>query len=109
MPNIHETLGKRIQAFRKKQGLTQLQLAEMANLSLKHLGEIERGRGNPTLESLYNLSNSLNIPLKILFDFEINELTAEEIDKRTIDLIQSASATGKAKMLKILLIIEDHQ
>uniref|UniRef100_I2PZ27 Putative transcriptional regulator n=1 Tax=Desulfovibrio sp. U5L TaxID=596152 RepID=I2PZ27_9BACT len=105
MSNLHEILGKRIQSFRKKKGLTQLQLAEMANLSLKHLGEIERGRGNPTLESLYNLCNSLDITLKNLFDLEMEELSADDIEKRTLDILQSLSKSKKSKMLRILSIL----
>ncbi|WP_206110418.1 helix-turn-helix domain-containing protein [Paenibacillus aquistagni] len=36
-------VNKRIRAFRKLRGLTQLQLAEMTNLSITIIGEIERG------------------------------------------------------------------
>jgi transcriptional regulator with XRE-family HTH domain len=107
MPNLHEILGKRIQSFRKSQGLTQLQLAEMANLSLKHLGEIERGRGNPTLESLHNLCKSLGITLKNLFDLEVEALTAGEIEKMALDILQSSSLINKSKMLRILSILAE--
>lgn len=36
-------VNKRIRAFRKLRGLTQIQLAEMTNLSITIIGEIERG------------------------------------------------------------------
>jgi XRE family aerobic/anaerobic benzoate catabolism transcriptional regulator len=42
-------VGKRIEALRRKKGLTQEKLAEQVGLSMKHIGEIERGRVNPTL------------------------------------------------------------
>jgi transcriptional regulator with XRE-family HTH domain len=107
MPNIQEILGKRIQVLRKKAGLTQLQLAEMANLSLKHLGEIERGRGNPTLESLHNLSVALDVSLMKLFDLEIDVLTTEVIEELAIGIIQSASPSDKSKILKILVALSE--
>lgn len=107
MSNIHEILGKRIQSFRKKKGLTQLQLAEMANLSLKHLGEIERGRGNPTLESLHNLCVAFDISLKMLFDIERDVLTAEEVERIAIDIIHSSTNTEKSKFVKILKILAE--
>lgn len=107
MANIHEILGKRIQSLRKKAGLTQLQLAEMANLSLKHLGEIERGRGNPTLDSLLNLSSSLGISLTKLFDLEIEALTRQETETHAIAIIQSASPKEKSKILKILTALSE--
>jgi len=107
MPNIHEILGKRIQVLRKKAELTQLQLAEMANLSLKHLGEIERGRGNPTLESLHSLAVALDVSLMKLFDLEIDVLTTEVIEELAIGIIQSASPSDKSKILKILAALSE--
>lgn len=107
MPNIHEILGKRIQVLRKKAGLTKLQLAEMANLSLKHLGEIERGRGNPTLESLHNLSMALDVSLMKLFDLELDVLTTEAIEELAIGIIQSSSPSDKSKILKILVALAE--
>ena len=70
MINIHEKFGERIRSLRKKGGLTQTDLAGLASLSLKHIGEIERGRGNPTLDSLEKLSLSLGLSLKDMFNFE---------------------------------------
>jgi transcriptional regulator with XRE-family HTH domain len=107
MGNIHEILGKRIQSFRKKRGLTQLQLAEMANLSLEHLGAIERGRGNPTLESLHNLCVAFDISLKMLFDIEIDTLTAEDVERIAIEIIHSSSSTEKSKFVRILKILAE--
>ncbi len=107
MANIHEILGKRIQSLRKKAGLTQLELAEKANLSLKHLGEIERGRGNPTLESLHNLSVALDISLMKLFDLEVDLLTTKVTEELVIGIVQSASPNDKTKILKILTALTE--
>ena len=107
MANIHEILGKRIQSLRKKAGLTQLELAEKANLSLKHLGEIERGRGNPTLESLHNLSVALDISLMKLFDLEVDLLTTKATEELAIGIVQSASPNDKTKILKILAALTE--
>lgn len=107
MSNIHEILGKKIQSFRKKRGLTQLQLAEMANLSLKHLGEIERGRGNPTLESLHSLSVSLGVSLKELFDVETDKLTEKEVESLAVEIIQASSSRDKSKIIRILKILTE--
>jgi transcriptional regulator with XRE-family HTH domain len=38
-------------------------LAERAGLSFKFVGELERGRGNPTLTTLGALSDALGVPL----------------------------------------------
>ena len=40
--------GETIRKFRKKQGLTQVQLSAMANVSPRFIGELEKGK--PTIE-----------------------------------------------------------
>jgi transcriptional regulator with XRE-family HTH domain len=42
-----------------KQGLTQAQLAERADISLKYMGEIERGSANVSIENVEVLSRVL--------------------------------------------------
>src|SRR5215207_6412417 len=49
-------LGAALQKHRLQRGLTQAQLAEFADLSLKYVGEIERGEANTTLEVLKRLA-----------------------------------------------------
>jgi transcriptional regulator with XRE-family HTH domain len=49
-------LGAALQKNRLQRGLTQAQLAEFADLSLKYVGEIERGEANTTLEVLERLA-----------------------------------------------------
>lgn len=45
-----------LQKHRLQRGLTQAELAEFADLSLKYVGEIERGEANTTLEVLERLA-----------------------------------------------------
>ena len=49
-------LGTALQKHRMQRGLTQAELAEFADLSLKYVGEIERGEANTTLEVLERLA-----------------------------------------------------
>jgi transcriptional regulator with XRE-family HTH domain len=49
-------LGTALQKHRLQRGLTQAELAEYADLSLKYVGEIERGEANTTLEVLERLA-----------------------------------------------------
>jgi transcriptional regulator with XRE-family HTH domain len=49
-------LGAALQKHRLQRGLTQAELAEFADLSLKYVGEIERGEANTTLEVLERLA-----------------------------------------------------
>lgn len=64
-----KNFGQRVVELRKKQGLTQEELADKAEIERSYMGAIERGERNPTLVKVFQLSNSLNISVKELFDF----------------------------------------
>ena len=63
MTDLRGRVGARLRQLRLARRLTQAQLAERASLSDKFLGEVERGRGNPTLTSLAALSDALDVRL----------------------------------------------
>ena len=63
-------LGLRIRRLRDAKGHTQSELAEIAGVSPKHLGELERGRGNPSLKNLQGVAMALGLSLDELFDVE---------------------------------------
>ena len=56
-------IGQKFKEYRKKKGLSQEQLAEKAELALKHYGRLERGTCIPTLETFFKLVEILNIPI----------------------------------------------
>lgn len=62
----YRLLGERIKKERLNKKLTQEKLAEMANLSVSFLGQIERGDRKPSLETVVNISNVLDISVDIL-------------------------------------------
>lgn len=53
---MKETIGERIIALRKANGLTQVQLAERLNISDKAISKWESGKGDPSLVLLQSLS-----------------------------------------------------
>jgi transcriptional regulator with XRE-family HTH domain len=62
-------MGMRIKELRKKQLLSQEQLAEKADINSKYLSRMERGTENPTLDMLIKLSNALEVEMWEMFDF----------------------------------------
>ncbi|MHB8318945.1 MAG: helix-turn-helix domain-containing protein [Acidimicrobiales bacterium] len=66
MPSPTETIGSRLRARRVELGLTLAQVAEQAGLSLPYVSNLERGRGNPTLDALTALARALDVPLASL-------------------------------------------
>lgn len=68
----YEQLGANIAKYRHLRHLTQLELAEMTNLSRTHISNIEAANV-PTrlsLEAIFLISSALEIEPKILFDFQ---------------------------------------
>jgi transcriptional regulator with XRE-family HTH domain len=56
-------LGDRLRARRVGLGLTLATVAERADLSLPYVSNLERGRGNPTLDALRAIAAALDLPL----------------------------------------------
>lgn len=63
----HATLGKNIRTLRNARGLSQEALAQDAQITQSHLGCIERGNGNPTVETLFSICNALQVDVAELF------------------------------------------
>jgi len=68
---LAKALGERIQKLRKKQGLSQLALANEADIPLSQIGRIERGENNPTISTLFVIANALKVELKTLVDVKL--------------------------------------
>jgi len=58
--SIRARLGMALQRQRQRRGLSQSQLAKVATLSLKYVGEIERGEANVTVDALERLATALD-------------------------------------------------
>lgn len=62
----YKAMGKRIRIKRLEMGLTQEQLAEKADISPSHVGEVERGTSICSLNVLVSLANVLDLNLDTL-------------------------------------------
>jgi transcriptional regulator with XRE-family HTH domain len=77
VPKESESIGQRIRARRVELGWTLAEVAEKSGLSLPYVSNLERGRGNPTLEALTALANALEVPLARLVG---DQTTVEPLD-----------------------------
>ncbi len=100
MSNSLEKIGSKIRKVRTSNNLSQQKMAEIAGISYKYLGEIERGQVNLSVEILLKISNALHVdPSEILTKenteqdnlsrakFLLSELSEQDI-KRAIDLLE---------------------
>lgn len=95
-----ELIGQKIKEYRKKNKLTQSELAEMVDLSDKHIGRIEAGRYLPNFLSFLRILEVLNIDFS---EFGLN--TNKISDKNRQELLEIIySATDKEINLYLKLI-----
>lgn len=67
MRTAKEIFIENLKTIRKAQGLSQIKLSELADLSPGIIGDIETGRRNPTLTTIEKIALALNIPVQQLF------------------------------------------
>ena len=94
--DIRKLIGLRIAELRNSKGFTQEQLAGKMEMSSKYLSSIERGKENPTLNTLITLSETLNVDLGEIF----SSVHIEDPSKRK-SMIQSLLKNGDAEQLKL--------
>lgn len=66
----HETVnrfGARIRARRKSLGMSLRQLGEKIDLTASFLAQVERGEANPSIPSLQQIANALDVPIFYFF------------------------------------------
>ena len=59
---LREILGLNIKKLRKKQNLSQEQLADLTGLHRTYIGAVERGERNISINNIEKIANALNVP-----------------------------------------------
>ena len=98
MKDYKHDMGLRIKAKRKSLKLTQEEIAEMLDISVKHFSEVERGLTGLSVENLIKLSNILGV--------SIDYIVKGEVDKDKWNCIISDLQNvpkGKEKLIKELI------
>ena len=95
--DLKEMIGSRIREIRNKKGITQDQLSEKVGVSSKYLSSIERGKENPTLNTILKLAQSLDVmPNEFFTHLEIEDpakrksMIIEILDKADEDKLKLA-------------------
>ena len=65
----YERFGLNVVFYRKKRKLTQLQLAELADIDRSHISAIELGKVGVSFDLIFKLCGVLEVEPKELFDF----------------------------------------
>lgn len=78
MNPLYLDMGNRISHLRRKHKLTQAQLSEQLDITVKHLSEVERGLTSLSLEKLVRLCDILNTDME--FITRGNDITKHSVD-----------------------------
>lgn len=93
-------IGKRIQFHRKQKGYTQEQLAEMMNVSIQMVSNLERGMKAIRIDNLINLSQILEISTDYI-------LTGKET-MMDMDALTARIGTLPVKERKMIMMMIDY-
>ena len=74
--NVKEAFGMALREEREKNGMTQATLAGYCNLDPESISLYERGKMQPTLGTIINLSKALNVRAEYLVAQVMKHLTA---------------------------------
>lgn len=72
------TIGEKIKALRKKNGLTQKKLGELSNLNEVTIRQYEAGKYKPKMENLQKLANALKVSISELVEGNIHDFLMDE-------------------------------
>lgn len=83
-------IGNAIKLCRTQKGYTQSQLSEKANISVSYLSLLEKGKRDPNLSTLQDISTALDVPTSILMFLASDK---EDLDGVSEELAEKLSLT----------------
>lgn len=99
MNYIRYIIADNVRLYRKRENLTQAELAERAELSLDSVKRIEGGKRTMSLENFIRLSDALHVPLSFLM-YDQNDMMPEAEQIHCI--LKGRSESQKGYLLHIL-------
>ncbi|MBQ8506395.1 MAG: helix-turn-helix transcriptional regulator [Clostridia bacterium] len=98
-----QLLAKRVKEIRSKKGLSQEEMAFLCGTHASHIGQLEWGERNPTLETLEGIALGLNISISELLDFDL-EPEVDYYDTLTNKIIACVLRLPESEKKQILTI-----
>jgi XRE family aerobic/anaerobic benzoate catabolism transcriptional regulator len=110
-------LGKRVRQVRNRRGMTRKMVARDADVSERHLAQLEAGEGNVSIVLLRRIAAALNISLVELFAPDVEEPAEKQLIQRFLErlpahrledvvfrLTRDFSAEENARRMRIALV-----
>ncbi|MBI4689076.1 MAG: helix-turn-helix transcriptional regulator, partial [Nitrospirae bacterium] len=74
-----KVIGLRIKELRRAKNMSQEKLSEKIGISSKYLSSIERGKGNPSLDTVIKLALALDVELSDVFTLSHQGKTTKDL------------------------------
>ena len=102
------TLGQRIRYYRKKQGLSQEQLAEKVNISTTHMSHIENGSTKLSLQVFVDLAEALCIGTdSLIYDCDMLPPGKETLPREIVKVLNECTPAQTQVIKEIIVSAHD--
>ncbi|MBF6062788.1 helix-turn-helix transcriptional regulator [Nocardia terpenica] len=101
-------VGARLRALRESRGVSLSELARLSAVGKGTLSELETGRRNPTLETLYALTTALGVPLSTVLDTAPPTVSGQAVDAVLLDRFDDSAATTETYRIRIRETTRQH-
>jgi transcriptional regulator with XRE-family HTH domain len=107
MNEVIPEIGNRVAEFRKKQNLSQQDVADATGLSRPYVAQVESGRSNPSFKFLYQLRMNYNLSVDWLLsgrgEMIVSEKgVADEMTERHYELIKKLIKLNARKQDRLI-------
>ncbi len=102
--DITQEVGARIRYFRTEKKISQEKFSELSDLHPSYIGQLERGEKTPSVETIYKITQGLDITLSDFFlNFEtITDKPVETYAIKSYKLIEYQPANVQRHLYNIL-------
>jgi len=103
MDSKYAEVGQRIMHLRKQRGYTREKLAELSDISVQFLADIEKGRKSMTVNTLRKISAVLNTTT----DYIVNGTVVAPPDDTLLTMLASMSSDSRKHAEKLLMVYNE--
>jgi len=100
------SLGERLRNLRQSRGMSQEQVAHIADITPAYLGQVERGTKNITVHTLEKVCTALNITLADFFSTaKERDRSIDEVSNQILHQLHDKSKSEKQAILKMVKLV----
>lgn len=69
--DLQKLIGRNIRIIRERKGMSAQELASTCNFEKSNMSRLESGKTNPTIATLYKISQALEVPLEEIIAIKV--------------------------------------